>query len=156
MRLEPLRNRKEDIPLFVKHYWRNMTGCSPTKRQISALGNYDYPGNVRELQSILKQAKALCDSLGDDGDYAKLDFAMILEEHERFNKKLIEGLRARRDGIAPAALYPDNQDDLLCLHAVNVFRKYRYNFTHAAEAAGITVNTLRKRLKLAEKKGINA
>ena len=157
VRLEPLRNRKEDIPLFVKHYWRNMTGCSPTKRQISALGNYDYPGNVRELQSILKQAKALCDSLSGDGggDYSKLDFAMILEEHERFNKKLIDGLRARRDGIAPADLYPDNQDDLLCLHAVNVFRKYRYNFTHAAEAAGITVNTLRKRLKLAERKGIN-
>jgi DNA-binding NtrC family response regulator len=157
VRLEPLRNRKEDIPLFVKHYWRNMTGCSPTKRQISALGNYDYPGNVRELQSILKQAKALCDSLRDDGgDYSKLDFAMILEEHERFNKKLIDGLRARRDGIAPADLYPDKQEELLCRHAVNVLRKYRFNLTHAAEAAGITVNTLRKYLKLAEAKGYSA
>ena len=158
VRLEPLRNRKEDIPLFVRHYWRNLTGCSPTKRQIAALVNYDYPGNVRELQSILKQAKALCDSLHDDdgGDYSKLDFAMILEEHERFNKKLIDGLRARRDGIAPADLYPDNQEELLCRHAVNVMRKYRFNLTHAAEAAGITVNTLRKYLKLAEEKGCSA
>jgi len=156
VRLVPLRDRKGDIPPLVKHYWRNMTGFLPTKRQISALMNYDYPGNVRELQAILKQAKALCDSIRDEGgvDYSTLDFAMILSEHERFNKTLIDGLRARRDGIPPSELYPDNQEELLCRHAVNVYRKYHRNLTHAAAAAGVTINTFRGYLAKAKKSGV--
>ena len=156
VRLVPLRGRKGDIPPLVKHYWRNMTGCLPTKRQIAALMNYDYPGNVRELQAILKQAKALCDSMRDEAgaDYSKLDFAKILDEHERFNKTLIDGLRARRDGLQPAELYPDDQEELLCRHAVNVFRKYHRTLAHAAVAAGVSVNTFRGYLSKAKKMGL--
>ena len=138
-------DRKDDIEPLVRHYWRNMTGRMATKKQIAALMNYDYPGNVRELISLLKQAKAL----GED------DFAKILAAHESFNKKLIDGLRQRREGIAPVEEYPDNQEELLCRHAVNICKKYDQNLTKASEAADISPNTLKKYLRLAKARGIS-
>ena len=147
VRLAPLRERKDDIGPIATNCWFNMTGRMPTKRQISALLDYDYPGNVRELISILKQAKALCD-YGSGADYPKVDFGKLLEEHKNFNRKLIEGLRARRDGaVLDSGSYPDKQDEMLRRHAVCVFRRYGCNYAKAAAAAGISVNTLRKYIK---------
>ncbi len=68
MRLElpPLRERKEDIPLLVKHYIerrnlledRQIEGV--TNEAMAVLLDYDYPGNVRELENILQHGFVLC------------------------------------------------------------------------------------------------
>ena len=142
--LHPLRTRKDDIEVFTKYYWRNLTGRMATKKQIAALMNYDYPGNVRELISILKQAK----SLNED------DFGKILAEHESFNHTLLNGLRERRDGVVSSSVYPDSQEELLCRHAVNIYGKYNQNLSKAAMASGVSVNTLKKYLRLAEGRGM--
>jgi two-component system response regulator PilR (NtrC family) len=65
IKLPPLRERREDIPLLAMHFLRkyteelnkNMTGISPETLRI--LLDYDYPGNVRELQNIIERAVAL-------------------------------------------------------------------------------------------------
>ena len=57
--LPPLRERREDIPLLIDHYVRKFTKSetlSPMpSRDLEALYRYDYPGNVRELQNILRR-----------------------------------------------------------------------------------------------------
>jgi len=140
VRLAPLRERKMDIALLVRHYWYNMTGKAPTKRQIAALEAYDYPGNVRELIALLKQAKAL----GEE------DFTKILSEHESFNRTLIGGLRERREGVASSVSYPDNLEELLARHTVSVWEKYGRNQAKACAAMGVSPNTLKKYLRLAK------
>lgn len=67
----PLRNRKEDIPLLVKHlikkHGENMG--LPVKaidqEAVEALLRYTWPGNIRELSNVLERALGLsdCDSL---------------------------------------------------------------------------------------------
>jgi len=55
----PLRERKEDIPLLVEHFLNMISGISkPTISQevMSALENYQFPGNVRELKNIMERA----------------------------------------------------------------------------------------------------
>ncbi|MCK5517732.1 MAG: sigma 54-interacting transcriptional regulator, partial [Desulfobulbaceae bacterium] len=60
--LPPLRDRREDIPLLVNHFisvFNNKFGKNIG--EISAvimdtLQNYDWPGNIRELQNILERA----------------------------------------------------------------------------------------------------
>lgn len=61
--LPPLRHRREDIPLLLKHFLAraqqslnkmDIEGMSPDCLEI--LMNYSWPGNVRELQSIVQQA----------------------------------------------------------------------------------------------------
>lgn len=64
----PLRERKEDIPLlssfFIKKYGekfkKHINGIS--SEAIVILENYDYPGNVRELENIVERAVALSSS----------------------------------------------------------------------------------------------
>ena len=136
VQLTPLRDRKEDVEPLVRNFWHNMTGKMPTKKQIAALSAYDYPGNVRELIAILKQAKAL----GED------DFSKILIAHAEFNQTLLDGLRTNRDGALPSVGYPDNLDAAIRQHAKSVFDKFNQNLTDATKALGISVNTLKKYL----------
>ena len=64
--LPPLRIRSEDIPLLVEHFikkfsvlqGRRITGISD--RALSQLLNYDYPGNVRELENAIEHAFVIC------------------------------------------------------------------------------------------------
>jgi transcriptional regulator with PAS, ATPase and Fis domain len=53
-----LRDRREDIPLLVEHFWRDAAARVGTRSTLSpatvaSLARYDWPGNVRELQNVL-------------------------------------------------------------------------------------------------------
>jgi len=60
--LPPLRERKEDIPLLISYFLKEMSARLGTElKHISpaamiVLEHYDYPGNVRELENILERA----------------------------------------------------------------------------------------------------
>ncbi|MGB9606711.1 MAG: sigma-54 interaction domain-containing protein, partial [Bryobacteraceae bacterium] len=66
LRIPPLRERREDIPLLVEHimgklnrlHGRAIVGVSD--QVMARLMEYDYPGNVRELENILEHAFVLC------------------------------------------------------------------------------------------------
>jgi len=66
--LPPLRERKEDIPLLVKHFIdissrenkKTIEGISEDVLEI--LENYDWPGNVRELENLIERAVVLTKS----------------------------------------------------------------------------------------------
>ncbi len=61
LNLPPLRERREDIPLLVEHFLEKYYGLyKKTYRPISSptmelLHDYDWPGNVRQLENIMKQ-----------------------------------------------------------------------------------------------------
>lgn len=62
----PLRDRKEDIPLLVKHFINKYEGKmgkqinSVPAKVIDALMLYDWPGNIRELENLVERALILC------------------------------------------------------------------------------------------------
>ena len=68
MRLElpPLRDRKGDIPLLISHILKRLCATRDTQVErfsndaMDVLLNYDYPGNVRELQNIIEHALIVC------------------------------------------------------------------------------------------------
>ena len=65
IQLPPLRQRKEDIPALANHFMEKyarengkaVTALSPTAMQV--LMDYDYPGNVRELENIIERGVVL-------------------------------------------------------------------------------------------------
>ncbi|HEX2878203.1 MAG TPA: sigma-54 dependent transcriptional regulator [Polyangiaceae bacterium] len=62
--LPPLRARREDIPLLAqafldKHNKKLATKARMADNVMEALFNYDFPGNVRELENLVEQAVAL-------------------------------------------------------------------------------------------------
>lgn len=65
LRLPPLRERKEDIPLLVEYF---LSRHYPPERVpkirpevLQALEDYDWPGNIRELANVIAQVAAVCD-----------------------------------------------------------------------------------------------
>lgn len=70
--LPPLRERKEDIPPLAEHFLRkynkkakkNITDISP--RAMKALTDYDWPGNIRELENTIERAVVLSKGNGID------------------------------------------------------------------------------------------
>ena len=63
IRLPPLRQRREDIPLLVDHFVRRMsTSAAPAKipgHVMDILVDYHWPGNVRELRNVLQRYLSL-------------------------------------------------------------------------------------------------
>ena len=64
LRVPPLRERKQDIPLLAGHILERVARTTGVQRNISddalkLMLNYDWPGNVRELENCLERACAL-------------------------------------------------------------------------------------------------
>ena len=63
LRIPPLRERRQDIPLLAAHFLERLSRASGQERSVSdeamkALLAYDWPGNVRELENCLERACA--------------------------------------------------------------------------------------------------
>ncbi|HYE25417.1 MAG TPA: sigma-54 dependent transcriptional regulator [Clostridia bacterium] len=64
LRIPPLRQRKQDIPLLVGHFLERLTRTTGVQRNISdealkLMLAYEWPGNVRELENCIERACAL-------------------------------------------------------------------------------------------------
>ena len=66
VRLPPLRDRRDDVPLLAEHFLklfaaRNGRAISGiTGETLETMGRYDWPGNVRELENAIERAVVLC------------------------------------------------------------------------------------------------
>ncbi|MBL4559975.1 MAG: sigma-54-dependent Fis family transcriptional regulator [Labilibaculum sp.] len=94
--LEPLRNRKEDIPLlldyFVKYFNRVM-GKNITEIDsavIRRILSYEFPGNVRELKNMVERAVIICD--GNRLSLSHFQLTHPKEENRKINFSTDENL----------------------------------------------------------------
>ena len=106
--IPPLRERKEDIPLLVRHFVKMFT--KTLNKKISRIDdkvhlelmNYDFPGNVRELRNLVERAVLISDSSTlkpehfvipkANADCEKFDDIIPLEEMEK--KLVLKALKA--------------------------------------------------------------
>jgi DNA-binding NtrC family response regulator len=64
---EPLKKRKEDIPLLLDYFVESFAGkmrkniIKIEENIISRLQNYNFPGNIRELKNMVEKAVIMCD-----------------------------------------------------------------------------------------------
>ncbi|MDD8031673.1 MAG: sigma-54 dependent transcriptional regulator [Acidobacteriota bacterium] len=122
--LPPLRSRKEDIPLLVKHFIElfskenNKQVEDVSEDVMKILMDYDWPGNVRELENVIERAVVLCKSkiitrevlpsFLVDGRRIKLDEIYdsnlnLKENITEFQKKLILSALEKSGGVQKRA-----------------------------------------------------
>ena len=82
LRLPPLRQRKEDIPLLVDHFLSagntsGRRGIEPSQELFETLHGYDWPGNVRELKHCIDRMNAL----HSEGALQMSDLPSALQQH---------------------------------------------------------------------------
>jgi two-component system response regulator PilR (NtrC family) len=90
LHLPPLRERREDIPLLAQYFLEKYSKeLGKNVRSISSyvldtLMNYNFPGNVRELENIIERSVAL------EGSNIILPESLLLSEHKK--EAVIKGL----------------------------------------------------------------
>jgi DNA-binding NtrC family response regulator len=125
----PLRKRREDIPLIAEHLWNELL-LKMGRKKISLpsgfenLKKYPWKGNVRELRNHLEK-KLIYNSFGDE-----IEPAMVESPSIPIQKKTIVPLETHiRD------------------YVLDTLKHVQYNKTRAAEALGLSLSTLKRKLK---------
>jgi len=98
--LPPLRERKEDIPELIEHFMQQFPEKVLSTRAKLSLIEYDFPGNVRELENIISRAAIVSDKVIENivlstsaPGIDHQDIAMLPEQGiniDQLNKSLIE------------------------------------------------------------------
>jgi len=65
--LPPLRDRVTDIPILIEHFLKKLDAAHETRKSISddvlpCFMRYPWPGNVRQLESVLERSYIMCDT----------------------------------------------------------------------------------------------
>jgi DNA-binding NtrC family response regulator len=131
IRLPPLRDRREDIPLLAAHFLRQhaehyrkaLTGFD--EGAVKALLAHAWPGNVRELDHAVERAVLMA-----QGDTIR---AVDL------------GLRGGREG--PPRLEEMSLEDVEALLIKKALARFNGNVSHAANALGLSRSALYRRLQ---------
>ncbi|MHB8843668.1 MAG: sigma-54-dependent transcriptional regulator [Nitrospirota bacterium] len=134
IRIPPLRERKDDVPLLIQHFLeklnqiegRMITGFEDTAME--AMLTYDWPGNVRELENAVERAYILCPTI------------TIGLKH--LPTKIVALARGEREPIDEMNLL-ETEKRLIVRALTNV----SWNQSKAAEVLGITRKQLRTKMK---------
>jgi transcriptional regulator with GAF, ATPase, and Fis domain len=150
IRLPPLRERREDIPLLV-HFFVARFAREMGKRidgvaaaMMERLAAYDWPGNVRELENIVERAMVLA-----QGSVLELApdslLAVAASEHHPSSSGTGAASKASASDPSPASL-----DELRKQHILGALERCGWVIEGprgAAQLLGMQPSTLRSRLK---------
>ncbi|MCX5726331.1 MAG: sigma-54 dependent transcriptional regulator [Candidatus Saganbacteria bacterium] len=136
--MPPLRERKEDIPLFVNYFLdkynkilnKKIKGFTP--EAINALLSYRWPGNVRELQNLIERAVTL-----GNGEYISEKDLPIESPGKSINIKCIDLNKAtedfEKDYIKQALIEADGNQT----RAAKILKMHRTTLVSKMESLGI-------------------
>jgi len=166
IRIPPLRERREDIPLLMNHLLhkfralnrdKEITGF--TEQAISLLLDYDYPGNIRELENIIERAVIMAGDGGPIGvEHLSLSGSALRASGQpgsstaaspmTSNDRAYSAPIRTADVVAAAVLDRHARlDDLSASVAHAAMSRARGNLSAAARMLGITRPQLAYRLK---------
>ena len=142
--IPPLRERREDIPLLVEYFLEKiLEKFKKGKRVFSeeamyAFMNYDWPGNIRELQNMIERAVALSKSEIINVD--ELPLPVPVEEFAALSRNPLDDERKKSFIVTTLA----EQEKNAIIEALN---KYGGNQTKVSQVLGISTTTLWRKIK---------
>ncbi len=140
LRVPPLRERREDIPLLADTMLRRLcdgTGlplARLTDDALEKLKSYRFPGNVRELENMLERAYTLCDDEQIKASDLRLAETSVSSEGGDTSLAQIDNLE-------------DYLEDIERKLIMQALEETRWNRTAAAQRLGLTFRSMRYRLK---------
>jgi two-component system response regulator AtoC len=134
--LPPLRERREDIPLLIRAFLRERRGSGDppemSEEAIALLMDHDYPGNVRELKSIVQSARNLC--------RGGVITVSCLPDY--IQRRGVPHGKQRLDASGPIVPLSELEKE----HILTVYERMNGNKSRTAHSLGIGLNTLRRKL----------
>jgi transcriptional regulator with GAF, ATPase, and Fis domain len=120
VRVPPLRERPEDVPLLANHFYRELTRDDHAVLPIDTMNaflSHDWPGNIRELRNAVEQSLVLADvahltedqTFGDDPGIASYRVARA-RALNGFERQYLWSLMTRAQGNVSQAARLGNMD----------------------------------------------
>jgi len=131
----PLRDRKEDIPLLVRHFCQKHEAKIGKKiihiqpEVIDALMEYDWPGNIREVENLIERAMII--SHGNTLEYG-------------------DWLPVSKNTAGNTKMGPLKLEDVEKQHIIEILKKANWKISGekgAAKMLGLNATTLEARIK---------
>ena len=156
LELPPLRERKGDIPLLIRHFFnkfieevgKDLRGIAPDAMQF--LESYSYPGNVRELVNTIERAVVLAE--GDIIRKENLELSDNTEVQMPFDGYIptnAEALKEMKRHIRDRSV-----ENVEKAFVMNALKRNNWNISRAAEETGMlrpNFQTMLKRLGISVK-----
>jgi two-component system nitrogen regulation response regulator NtrX len=161
IRIPPLRERPEDVPLLLFHFLKalGVENAGFDNDALAFLGSYEWPGNVRELRNLAERIAVMHRGGIIDGT-AVMD--LLQKNPEAFGgpraevpKPAGQGVSGQKAADAPRSPFPEIMD-LNYTNAKESFEKYYLEFqllknhgiiSRTAEAIGIFPSNLHAKLR---------
>jgi DNA-binding NtrC family response regulator len=134
--LPPLRKRKEDIPSLVDHFLKKYS--KRTKKQISgithdvlkALKEYDWPGNIRELENTIERA-------------------VVLSKNDEIKPEdlMYHGISSGSSFLNPVGGKYRSLEEIEKEYISGVLQAHHWNKSHTAKILGIDRKTLLHKIR---------
>jgi two-component system response regulator PilR (NtrC family) len=144
IRVPPLRDRLDDVPLLVNTLLNKLgkqTAGKPLQISppaLQALRDYHFPGNVRELENILERAATLCGG-------STINASDLQLRPQTLN--LTAPVDAPAITASAAAPLGEALEDIERDAILRALEQTRYNKTKAAQLLGMSFRSLRYRIK---------
>jgi transcriptional regulator with PAS, ATPase and Fis domain len=145
IQLPPLRDRREDIPLLIDHFLRNISqnlgkdvqGIS--REALEAMRTYAWPGNIRQIQNAVERACVMVP------EGTAVEFSHLPPEITGQQQAAVE---AEQPEQASVTQLPDvTMDEIERMAIEQALRRYDGNRTQAARALNIGVKTLYRKIE---------
>jgi DNA-binding NtrC family response regulator len=136
LQVPTLVERKDDIPLLCQYFLEKFSEAQGKKidkisdEVMEVLLNYEFPGNIRELENIMERAVTLCSGNGLEMQHLPLDFQQPQFQMQRHQRREFASLE-------------DNEKEYIAW----VVKQVNGNKTKAAEILGIDRVSLWRKLK---------
>lgn len=146
IKIAPLRERKEDIPLLIKRFLSNMSDnkCSISKTALNELCNYPWPGNIRELENLIER---LCVFKNQEN----IEVSDLPEKYRssKNSTQTLSTISIPKEGIDFNSAVDSYENSLL----VKALKKTNWNKRQAAMLLNLNRTTLIEKIK---KKGLQS
>lgn len=142
IRIPPLRNRKNDIPILVEHFLKRFAPEKKLKiadETMSLFMNYNWPGNVRELRNVIQRS-----SLFAENEIKIKDLPDDLAQIDHFEKLIKACQNCFNSGTMP---YNEVINCLEFRLLSDTLKKTNGNQSEAAKKLGMKLSTFRDKLK---------
>lgn len=164
--IPPLRERKKDVPVLITYFInefnrefnKHVEGVSDVA--LSFLHRYDFPGNVRELRSIMKRAMIVAERQQIWIEDLPLDIRIRPEEDVKGGAEYLVSMKEWLEKlpigvpikVGDTILHSQDKrfptlKEIEEAHILDALRKARENKSRAAELLGIDRSTLYQKLK---------
>ncbi|MCW5680179.1 MAG: nitrogen regulation protein NR(I) [Xanthobacteraceae bacterium] len=164
LRLPPLRERTEDVPDLIRHFFAQAEREGLPQKQIESaamdrLRRYRWPGNVRELENLVRRLAALYPQEVISSQIIEAELSQPASEMPSDDSRQEETLlnSAERylsryfgtfgDGLPPPGLYHRVLREVETPLISAALAATRGNQIKAAELLGVNRNTLRKKIR---------